>query len=176
MKRLADFLLEGSWGYEPDQNDSTLDLMGDITMDICELVFDRCRKNRSDADSCWHALGNIEYFFEELAKMSDFPCGDEPFNKYYYWWRLVDKKNKNIVSLYNDLLQVCENDNDWISEWKEPDKMMESLRKRREISETYQKLFNDRQEYEAELDRQRKDRELDATPDAENTNGFTISQ
>ena len=149
MKNLNEFINEGAWGYEPDQNDGTLDLRGDIFFCICELVYDKCNKNHYDSkrfetDYAWEALGNIEYFIEEATKMGDFPLGDKnDSDKYYYWFRLLDKGKKNIFELYDRLLAKCVNDEEWIENWKEPDKMRKSLDKRKKVSERYAKLMQD---------------------------------
>ena len=47
MKSLQEFITEGAWGYEPDQNDGTLDLRGDIFGAICELIYDKCNESFS---------------------------------------------------------------------------------------------------------------------------------
>ena len=74
MKNIKDYILEGSWGYEIDQNDGTLDLRADIYSKICELVYDECDKYSKGKDTswAWEALGAIEYFFEDLTKLEDF--------------------------------------------------------------------------------------------------------
>ena len=55
MKNIKDFILEGAWGYEPDQNDSTLDLRGNIFLSICELIYDKC----NDAPNIRNGVLNI---------------------------------------------------------------------------------------------------------------------
>jgi len=155
MKKFGEILNEGAWGYEPDENDGTLDLRGDILFSICELVYDKC-SNPTDTQVAWENLGAIESFFEEFTKIEDFSLGDKEFNKYYYWWRLIDKKKtKNIVLLYEKLLNMCKKDDKWIDDWSEPDKMKESLNKREEVLERWKKLLSDRTEYEKELKNKR---------------------
>ena len=160
MKSLAQYLTEGAWGYEPDQNDGTLDLRGNIFFAMCEMVYDMCKENASSetfgTDRAWEALGAIEYFFEEFTKMDDFGLGDKEFDKYYYWWRLVDKKKtKNIVDLYEKLLNRCKNDKEWIDEWKEPEKMKSSLNTREQVLRRWKKLINDREEHQKYIERTR---------------------
>jgi len=161
MKNIKDYILEGSWGYEPDQNDGTLDLRGDIWLSICELIYDKCNENykkRSEfeTDFAWEALGNIEFFFEVLSETKEFGLNDEhEFNKYYYWWRLIDKKKtKNIIELYKKLLNKCKSDEKWIEDWKEPEKIRKSLEKRESILQRYEQLFEERKDYEKELKKQ----------------------
>lgn len=156
MKNLKDFILEGAWGYEPNQNDGALDLRSEIMLGFCELVYDKCSKGHksyTSTDSAWEQLGNIEYFFEELTKLSTFNCGDKyEFDKYYYWFRLIDKKSsKNIFNLYEKLLNQCINDSEWISGWSNPDEMRESLNKRTQILYRYKKLLNDKEKYDQEM-------------------------
>lgn len=161
MKNLKEYIIEGAWGYEPDQNDGTLDLRGDIFFSICELIYDKCSKNpygnKFQTDHAWESLGAIEYFFEELSNIEDFQCGDKnDFDKYYYWFRLIDKKKtKNIIELYEKLLNKCIKDEDWINNWREPEKMKESLEKRKQNLERYKKLLDDRTKYEQELELKR---------------------
>jgi len=151
MKNLKEFINEGSWGYEPNENDGALDLRGGIFKDICELIYDTCNKNHYDSkefetDYAWEALGNIEHFFEQVTKMEGFSLSSknksnkEP-DKYYYWFRLIDKEHKNIFELYNKLLNQCQNDEKWIENWEDPNKMKKSLEKRKKISEEYDALM-----------------------------------
>ena len=155
MRKLGEILNEGAWGYGPDQNDGTLDLRGDIFFDMCELVYDKCSDLR-DTGRAWDELGAIEFFFEQFSKIEDFGLGDEKFDKYYYWWRLMDKKKtKNIVALYERLLNMCKKDDKWINDWKEPDKMRKSLEDREEVLNKWKKLLSDRTEYEKELAKKR---------------------
>ena len=155
MRKLGEILNEGSWGYEPDQNDGTLDLRGDIFFAICELVYDKC-SDLGDTSIAWEELGAIEFFFEQFSKIEDFGLGDEKFDQYYYWWRLMDKKKtKNIVALYERLLNMCKKDEKWINDWKEPDKMRKSLEDREEVLNKWKKLLSDRTEHEKELAKKR---------------------
>ena len=148
MKSLLTYINEGSWGYELDQNDGTLDLRGDIWNDVCELIYDKCNKSqynskKYDTDYAWEALGNIIYFLETFGNISDFGISGEEFNKYYYFWRLIDKKKtKNIVDLLEKLISQCQNDEKWINGWKEPDKIKESLNNCLEKLEHYKELYN----------------------------------
>lgn len=146
MKALKEFINEGSWGYEPNEGDAPLDLRGDLYREICELIYDKCESYSKDTGCAWAALGNIEYFFEEVTKMEGFPLGDKndsDYDKYYYWFRLIDKDHKNIFELYDKLLNQCVDDEKWIEEWDDPDKMHKSLEKRKKISEKYDKLMKD---------------------------------
>ena len=43
MKKLSEYIIEeGAWGYDPDQNDSVLDLRGTMNMKIAETIYDEC--------------------------------------------------------------------------------------------------------------------------------------
>ena len=149
MKSLKQ-LCEGSWGYEPDQNDGTLDLRGELWTIICESIYDRCNKyitvkpNTSDADLAawsWEALGALEYFIDALTKCDGFSLGSsQEWDVYYYWYRLKDKKHKDIFRLYEKCLRNCATCEKWISDWKEPEAMKQSLEHRRSILETWKRL------------------------------------
>lgn len=142
---------EGSWGYEPLQGDGPLDLRGDLFKDICELIYDKCEEYSKDTGCAWCAIGNIEHFFEEVTKMEGFKMDSKhPSDKYYYWFRLIDQKDKNIFELYNKLVDQCTNDEKWIEEWEDPDKIKKSLEKRKKISEKYAKLMEDYVQKESE--------------------------
>lgn len=160
MKNIKDYILEGSWGYEIDQNDGTLDLRADIYSKICELVYDECDKYSKGKDTswAWEALGAIEYFFEDLTKLEDFGftgSKDNDFDKYYSWWKMIkDKKSKNILNLFERLLNKCKKDEKWISDWKEPDKMRKSLDDRQAALDRYKKLLENRHEYEKKINKQ----------------------
>ena len=144
MKNLNEFINEGSWGYEPNEGDAPLDLRGDLYREICGLIYDKCESYSKDTGCAWAALGNIEHFFEEVTKMEGFPLGDKnDSDKYYYWFRLIDKDHKNIFELYDKLLNQCVEDEKWIEDWKDPDKMRKSLEKRKKINEKYDKIMKD---------------------------------
>jgi len=171
MKNIKEFILEGAWGYGPNDNDGTLDLRGDIWFSICELIYDKCNEkhDKFETDYAWEALGNIEFFFEALSEIKEFGLNDEyEFNKYYYWWRLIDKKKtKNIINLYKKLLNKCKSDKKWIDGWKEPEKMQASLEERELVLQKYEQLFEDRQDYEKEAAKKRKECEKEAKQDEE---------
>lgn len=158
MKTLYQYLTEGAWGYKPNQNDGTLDLRDNIFSAMCEMVYDMCSKKPRSKDLetqyAWESIGAIEYFFEEFTKMDDFGIGDKEFDKYYYWWRLAEiKKSKNIVDLYEALLNKCVNDEEWISSWEEPEKMKESLEIRKQVLNHWRTLIEERKDYQEYLER-----------------------
>jgi len=158
MKSLQQFINEGSWGYDPNQNDGALDLRGSLFLSSCELIYDRLNTNHKDTCYVWESLGNIEYFFEEFSKIKDFGLDNKnKFEKYYYWFRLIDLKNKNIIELYAKYLEQCKNDEIWINDWKEPDKMKESLKKREKKLKEYQKLFEEKKKVDKEIKTQQND-------------------
>lgn len=147
---IGKILNEGAWGYDPDQNDGTLDLRSEIMLGICELVYDKC-SDLNDTDDAWEELGAIEFFFEEFTKMEDFGIGEEKFDNYYYWWWLIEKKNKNIVTLYEKLLDKCKDDEEWINEWSDPKKMRKSLKQRQKVLGEWKQLLSDRIDHEKKL-------------------------
>lgn len=147
MKKLSEYIIEeGAWGYDPDQNDSVLDLRGTMNMKIAETIYDECFKRVWSNDegisisgnTCWDVVGTIEYFFEKCKYLFEIGNDDEPeYERYYYWWRLKDRKQKDIVDLYSEAISRCNGDKEFIDSWKEPEKMKESLKKRSEILKKY---------------------------------------
>lgn len=160
MKDIKDFILEGNWGYEPNDGDGPLDLRGDFFLSFCELIYDKCEEKLLDEDTgcAWEAIGNIEYFFEELTKLKDFPLkSDLKYEKYYYWFKLIDKKQKNIIETYSKCLDKCKNDENWIEDWKEPKKMRKSLEKREKKLQEYQKLLDEKMKHDQEPEQTQND-------------------
>lgn len=152
MKALEEFINEGSWGYEPNDGDAPLDLRGDLYREICELIYDKCEEYSKDTGCAWAALGNIEHFFEEVTKMEGFKLDSKyKSDKYYYWFRLLEKDHKNIFELYDKLLNQCIGDEKWIEDWEEPDKIRKSLERRKKISEKYGKLMEEYTKKESEI-------------------------
>lgn len=147
MKKLSEYIIEeGAWGYDPDQNDSVLDMRGDMNLKIAEMIYDECFKRvwsndegiSIDGNSCWDVVGTIEYFFEKCKSLFEIGNDDEPeYKKYYYWWRLKELKQKDIVDLYSEAISRCNGDGEFIKSWKEPEQMKESLKKRTEILKIY---------------------------------------
>lgn len=163
MKSLVDYIIEGSWGYEPNDGDGPLDMRFVINLSIFESIYDACKKYIDDAITkdysswAWDAIGNIEYFFEratELDNLADRPT--HTFDKYDFWWKLKARKQKDIVKLYKIALDKCENDEKWINEWREPELMRESLQKRRVFLDNMTTLQNQKDEYEKEIKQKRK--------------------
>ena len=152
MKSLKE-LCEGAWGYEPDQNDGTLDLRSEIWRKLCEIVYDRCnkyitvKKNTLDWDLAswsWEALGALEYFIDAFPNCDGFSLGTEKeYYRYYDWYRMIDDTGKDIFSLYEKCLNICENCEKWINDWKDPEAMRQSLEHRRAILETWKRLYSE---------------------------------
>lgn len=147
MKKLSDFIIEeGAWGYEPDQCDGCLDSKGDMNLKITEMIYDECFKRvwsndegiSIDGNSCWGVICVIEHFFEKCKYLFEIGNDDEPeYERYYYWWVLKDRKQKDIVDLYSEAISRCNSDKEFIDSWNEPEKMKESLKKRSEILKKY---------------------------------------
>lgn len=153
-KSVKESLNEGSWGYEPNEGDGPLDMRYDINLTVFEQIYDKCQKsfvdakNKHESSWAWDAIGNIEYFFDKAIMLDDLSENrDKNFEKYYYWWQLKAKKQKDILELYKEALELCENDKKWINEWKEPKKMLESLKKRHEFLEKYLKIQKQYEDY-----------------------------
>lgn len=167
MKQLSNLILEGSWGYEPDQGDSVLDLRGDIIEKLLEKIYDECFKRvwSNDEDiaisgnSCWDVVGTIEYFFEKCTYLFDIGGRDDDpdYEKYYYWWALENKKHKNIIELYKEAISRCARDKEFIDSWKEPEKMKASIKKRFEILKKYSNYRDEYFRKELDLDKKRVD-------------------
>lgn len=152
MKKLSEYIVEeGAWGYEPDQSDGCLDFKGDMNLKIAETIYDECFKYvyggafdegeevpKLDGNSCWGVICVIEHFFEKCKYLFEIGNDDEPeYERYYYWWRLKDRKQKDIVDLYSEAISRCNGDKEFIDSWNEPEKMKESLKKRSEILKKY---------------------------------------
>ena len=152
MKSLKE-LCEGSWGYEPDQNDGTLDLRAEIWKKLCEIIYDRCNKcisvkknvrERYLASWSWEALGVLEYFIDAFPNCDGFSLGTEKdYNRYYYWYRMINDTGKDIFSLYEKCLIICENCDEWIKDWEDPEAMRQSLEHRHAILETWKRLYSE---------------------------------
>ena len=169
MKNLEEFINEGAWGYEPEQNDSALDYRADLNMKMLETIYDECFKKvhggafeegeevpKLDGNDAWDVISSIEHFFEKCTEMFDLNIKGEPeYEKYYYWWRLKDLKKKDIVDLYSDALSKCSADKQFINGWSEPEKMQKSLEKRASILKRYISLRDGYFKKELERDKKR---------------------
>lgn len=154
MKSLNDYITEGAWGYDPQDNDSVLDLRSDIVVTMLEKIYDECFKRvwggeveadeefHIDGNSAWEAIGTIEYFFERCSNLNEiYDSNKDPeYEKYYYWWRLKDNKKKDIVELYSDAVSRCASDKEFINDWKEPKKIEKALKERANILKRYSEL------------------------------------
>jgi hypothetical protein len=156
-------LNEGSWGYEPNDGDGPLDMRYDINLSIFEKIYDRCKKDVNNAKKehyaswAWDVIGQIEYFFDRatsLDNLADDP--DKKFEKYNFWWKLKSRKKKDILELYKEALDICENDKKWINEWSEPEKMKKSIKKRHKILDKYLKIQKQYEDNEKRLEKLRK--------------------
>lgn len=166
MKSLKE-LCEGAWGYEPNQNDGTLDLRCVIWRDICEAVYDKCKsyitvkKNTPEWDLAswaWEALGGLEYFIDAFTKCDDFGLGTQhEFDRYYYWFKMREDEKKDVFDLYEKCLIICEDCEKWINDWKEPEAMRQSLEHRRAILETWKRLITEHDAFEAECKRKQEE-------------------
>lgn len=136
-------LLEGAWGYEPNESDSTLDAIGNLYDDLAEVVYDKCKKllskDQSRGNYAWDVIALIEFYFEKMPLLST--INDKSLKyKYYCWWRLKETKNKDILDLYEQAIKKCEANQKWISTWDNPREMQASLQKRRNLLNRYLKI------------------------------------
>lgn len=156
MKKLSEHILEeGAWGYDPQQNDSVLDLRGDLHLKILEMIYDECHKRvwggivdpddpiTLDGNSKWDVIGTIEFFFERCPYLDDICINADnknSYDRYYYWWKLKRDKQKDIIELYSDAIFQISSDKEFIDSWKEPEQMRQSLRMRAEKLKKYAAL------------------------------------
>lgn len=154
----SNILNEGSWGYEPNEGDGPLDMRYDINLSIFEKIYDRCKKDINNAKKehyaqwAWDVIGQIEYFFDRatsLDNLADNP--DKKFEKYDFWWKLKNRKNKDILELYKEALNICENDKKWINDWKEPKRMIASLKRRHNFLDKMLKIQEQKDNCEKKL-------------------------
>jgi len=165
MKDLKEYILEGAWGYDPQDTDSALDLRAHINMAILETIYDECFKliwsNTEnitiDGNSAWEAIAQIEHFFEKCTVLWSYSNNEPEYEKYYYWWKLKSDKKKDIVNLYSDAIERCATDEEFISSWKEPEKMKKSIKQRADKLKKYSKLRDDYFKKQIELDKQKAD-------------------
>ena len=136
-------LNEGSWGYEPNEGDAGLDYIGETNDSICELIYDNCERilsgHRLNSQKAWNVIAVIEHFFDKIPDLNTIGNNRNPYYKYYSWWKLNQDKGKDIIDLYRQCIEMCENDQ-WYNQWDSPEKMKESLQKRRENLNRYLKL------------------------------------
>lgn len=151
-------LNEGSWGYDPNDGDGSLDMRFDINLSTFEQIYDKCKKTLDDAKRkhesswAWDVVGQIEYFFDRatsLDNLADDP--DKNFEKYDFWWKLQDRKKKDILELYKEALDVCEKDKHWINGWSEPKRMIVSLKRRHKFLDKMLKIQEQKDNYEKKL-------------------------
>lgn len=151
-------LNEGSWGYEPNDGDAPLDMRYDINLSIFEKIYDKCKKDVNNAKKehypswAWDVIGQIEYFFDRATSLDN--LADDPnkkFQKYDFWWKLKNKKKKDILELYKEALDICEKDKHWINEWKEPKRMIASLKRRHKFLDKMLKIQEQKDNYEKRI-------------------------
>ena len=156
MKKLSDHILEeGAWGYDPQQNDSVLDLRGDLHLKILELIYDECHKRvwggiiepgeniKLDGNDKWNVIGTIEFFFERCPYLDDICINadnNNSYDRYYYWWKLKRDKQKDIIELYSEAIFQLSSDKEFINSWKNPEDMKKSLMLRGEKLKKYAAL------------------------------------
>lgn len=106
-------LNEGSWGYEPLDSDSALDLRAEILDNVLDVVYDSCKrwtdKGGEHANSAYDVMGCIQYFLEHLHK------------------GYTNKEAARFIKLYDECLAKCKADTNWINAWKKPEVMKYQL-------------------------------------------------
>ena len=124
LKRLNESVInEGSWGTHPLQSDDTLDFMGDLFEEIVDLVLDRCKKELryNTGDAAYDVIGCIQDF---LAT----------YNHPY----LSDNVKDEFREIYTKAIEICNNDEEWKSDWN--DNVKEDVQNR--IDNEFMEVFD----------------------------------
>ena len=124
LKRLNESVInEGSWGTHPLQSDGTLDFTDDLFGEITDFVLDRCRKQLryNTGDNAYNVIGCIQDF---LAT----------YNHPY----LSDKVKDEFRKIYTKAIEICDNDEEWKSDWN--DNVKEDVQNR--IDNEFMEVFD----------------------------------
>ena len=126
-------LTEGSWGYEPTQNDTTLDIINDWYKQGFDLLLDTS-SDCNDGSSAWNYIGLIIHLIKTIVD-SDETGSFEPS---------LYLKDSGLFERIDELLDLCEDDKTWLESWDEPSKIKQSLKKIRKEVDKYRKIVDKR--------------------------------
>lgn len=126
-------LTEGSWGYELNQNDGTLDEINRWYRQGFEMLR-HSAEDTKDGNDAWHRLGLVMHVIKSIADSKD-QGSFEP--------SLILKDYDLFETCYR-LLEECGKDEKWLNSWKDPSKLRQSLKKVKTMIAKYQKIIDKR--------------------------------
>ena len=121
------------YGYEPTQNDTTLDTINDWYKQGFDLLLDTS-SDCNDGSSAWNYIGLIIHLVKTIVD-SDETGSFEPSLKL---------KDSGLFERIYELLDLCDDDKTWIESWDEPSKIKQSLKKIRKEVDKYRKIVDKR--------------------------------
>lgn len=126
-------LTEGSWGYELNQNDSTLDTINRWYDEGFKLLVDTTNDCHS-GEEAWHCIGLILHVIKIIVN-SDDNGSFEPSLKL---------ENSGLFERCHELIDLCNKDKEWIKTWDNPSKVKQILRKTEKELVNFKKIVNKR--------------------------------
>jgi hypothetical protein len=103
------YLNEGAWGENPLESDSALDMRDNIYKKlISSLIRELNSRFNSEDESrgavAYDIIGNIQLYLTLLSPLIEF---------------IDNNLKKKIVNLYMECIEICQNDENWMNEWKD---------------------------------------------------------
>ena len=117
---------EGTWGVQPLQNDSVLDIRDSLIKKNRDAFLKEIEKRCTDEpDVAWYAVGLCEFLMDDFIKMEI---------EFFL-------KDTLILDYYEKAINKC-NDEAWFKEWKNPDEIRASVASRKEKLKKYSDIIN----------------------------------
>ncbi|WP_296865273.1 hypothetical protein [uncultured Methanobrevibacter sp.] len=113
IKTFEQYLVEGAWGYGSLDNDYVLDDRDELLKDFINAILNKCEENnKGDGNSAWKTIGLIDSLTTMLRSIGQM--------------RIFLNKTKTL-ELYQEAIDVCNSDEKFINDWREPNAMRVAL-------------------------------------------------
>lgn len=113
IKTFEQYLVEGAWGYGSLDNDYVLDDRDELLKNFIDATLKKCEENnKEDGNSAWKTIGLIDSLTTMLRSIGQMR---------------IFCRNTNIIDLYKEAIDVCNSDEKFINDWREPNAMRVAL-------------------------------------------------
>lgn len=128
IKTFEQYLVEGAWGYGSLDNDYVLDDRDELLRNFIDATLKKCTNNNNgDGNSAWKTLGLIDSLTTMLRSIGQMR---------------IFCRDTNMLDLYKEAIDICNSDEKFINDWREPNAMRAALEYAKDKLKAYKSIMN----------------------------------